>query len=91
MLGVAEDCPITSESSSLTVPSHVASSFFGQMVENEGLFLSQSVDTGVGGEEEIQYPFLELRTPESPALGLRGTVSLWVPQGWKSRSFFSHL
>lgn len=61
-------------------------SFFGQMVDNEGLFLCQGVGTGVGGEEETLYSFLELRVPESPALGLRGTVPSWVPQGPRSRS-----
>lgn len=74
ILYVAEECPITSASSQFCCPSlsHIvpfcdALCFFGQMVDNEGLFLSQGVDTGVGGEEETPYSFLEPRVPEAPA------------------------
>lgn len=71
------------------VPFNVAWSFFGQMVDNEGLFLSQGVGTGMGGEEETLYPFLELRIPESPALGLRGTVLPGCPGPEEQEPFVS--
>lgn len=73
---------------SLIVPFYVDWSFFGQIVDKEGLFLSQGESTGVGGEEE---------TPETEGSRVtclrsqRDSAFLVAPGPEEQEPFFSPL